>query len=176
MAVQAQLRVPFERSYWVVPGRLLAGYYPGDLNRRKQKKKLRALVKAGIDYIIDLTEPEEIDGEGYAVELNRMAGHIERINMPIRDMGIPSKTEMQRILNLIDLALVTGRTVYVHCMGGRGRTGTVVGCFLARHGIITGTSIIRHIAWLRRNTPDAQWQVPETYLQVLMVSQWKPEE
>ena len=22
--------VPFDRSYWVIPGKLLAGYYPGD--------------------------------------------------------------------------------------------------------------------------------------------------
>ena len=27
-----------------------------------------------------------------------------------------------------------GHTVYVHCFAGRGRTGTVIGCWLARHG------------------------------------------
>lgn len=32
-------------------------------------------------------------------------------------------------------ALAAGQTVYVHCYGGIGRTGTVVGCWLVRHGL-----------------------------------------
>ena len=33
--------VPFPQSYWVVPGKLLAGYYPGDLDTMKMEEKLK---------------------------------------------------------------------------------------------------------------------------------------
>jgi len=46
--------VPFARSYWVVPGELLAGYYPGDLDTSKMEKKLKGLLRAGIRYVINL--------------------------------------------------------------------------------------------------------------------------
>jgi protein-tyrosine phosphatase len=41
---------------------------------------------------------------------------------------------MQSILDTIDLELQAGHGVYVHCWGGIGRTGTVIGCWLKRHG------------------------------------------
>ena len=57
---------------------------------------------------------------------------------------------MSRILDDVDAALADGRTVYVHCWGGIGRTGTVVGCWLMRHGLDEGDPI-RRIATLRRD-------------------------
>ena len=52
----------------------------------------------------------------------------ERI--PVRDVSVPSKDGMVMILDRIDQALAQQRPVYVHCWGGKGRTGTVVGCYL----------------------------------------------
>ena len=49
---------------------------------------------------------------------------------------------MASILDAIDAALDGGKTVYVHCWGGVGRTGTVVGCWLVRHGK-TGDEALR---------------------------------
>lgn len=54
--------------------------------------------------------------------------------MPIRDFSVPEREELRRILNTIDDALAYGRTVFVHCRGGIGRTGTVLGAWLRRHG------------------------------------------
>ena len=45
---------------------------------------------------------------------------------------------LKHILDEIDGAILNGKTVYVHCLGGIGRTGTVVGCYLVRHGIAAG--------------------------------------
>lgn len=34
---------PFDRSYWVVPGQFLAGYYPGDRHRDLMEQKVQGL-------------------------------------------------------------------------------------------------------------------------------------
>ncbi|MGH7637433.1 MAG: protein-tyrosine phosphatase family protein, partial [Gemmatimonadaceae bacterium] len=52
----------------------------------------------------------------------------------IPDRSCPSKELMREILDEIDGALGQGHRVYVHCWGGVGRTGTVVGCHLVRGG------------------------------------------
>jgi protein-tyrosine phosphatase len=79
---------------------------------------------------------------------------------------------MTRILDDVDAALEAGGSVYVHCWGGIGRTGTVVGCWLMRHGLDGGDPLAR-IADLRRNLPAASVASPETLAQRTMVSAWK---
>jgi hypothetical protein len=46
-------------AWWVKPGRLLAGEYPGARTPEKTAKKLRLLVDAGVDSIVDLTTPDD---------------------------------------------------------------------------------------------------------------------
>jgi Dual specificity phosphatase, catalytic domain len=93
--------------------RLFGGCYPGE-------------IPAGVDFILDLTEEDELPP--YEPEAS------EHRRMPIRDFGVPTADEMLRILDTIDEALADGRTVFVHCRGEVGRTGTVIGCYLRRHG------------------------------------------
>ena len=52
-------KVPFNRSYWVVPGKLLAGYYPGSEDPLEEERRLKGLVQAGIRHIISLMEPQK---------------------------------------------------------------------------------------------------------------------
>ncbi len=89
---------------------------------------------------LDLTEPDEVvDLEPYlplAQALARsLAPDLAYHRMPIPDMQIPSISVMQQALNIIDRALADQRAIYIHCWGGIGRTGTVVGCYLVRHGM-----------------------------------------
>ena len=78
---------------------------------------------------------------------------------------------MTSILETIDGVLAAGRAVYVHCYGGIGRTGTVVGCFLARHGM-AGAEALEQIARWRERTPDGWKRSPETDEQRQMVLNW----
>ena len=65
------------------------------------------------------------------------------------------------MLDQIDGCLADGTPVYVHCWGGIGRTGTVIGCWLARNGF-PGQAALDRIAELRAGTPDAYKRSPET--------------
>jgi len=50
---------PIPNSYWVIPGRFLAGEYPGALIEPEARGKLRRMLETGITCFIDLTEPGE---------------------------------------------------------------------------------------------------------------------
>ena len=50
---------PLANSYWVIPGRFLAGEYPGAMEEPEAQVKINRLLDAGISCFIDLTEPGE---------------------------------------------------------------------------------------------------------------------
>jgi hypothetical protein len=139
---------PFANSYWVIPGRLLAGEYPAELAREPAIEKLRKVIGAGITYFLDLTSPED-PLRPYEPLLSE-AGAGEKVvysRRTIRDMGCPTSETMRGILDEIDTALDGGHNVYVHCWGGIGRTGTVVGCHFVRRGH-TGDAALAEVARL----------------------------
>lgn len=124
-------------SYRMVRERFAAGEYPGALNPDEAERKVTALLEAGIDHFIDVTvERELVPYSEIARETGRRLGvgmGYER--RPIADLGVPrSPGYVAWIIDAIDSDLESGRTVFVHCRGGVGWTGTVVGCWLVGHG------------------------------------------
>jgi hypothetical protein len=57
-------KIPFERSYRVVPGKLLAGCYPGDINPEEARRKLKGIIGDGIRRLINLMQEGETDRNG----------------------------------------------------------------------------------------------------------------
>ena len=164
-------------TYWVVPGRFAAGEYPGATNRREAAVRLRTLLAAGINHFIDLTRPA--DGLAPYERIAQEQAHAEGMTVrwehhPVVDMSVPRNAgEMAAILDAIDDALNHRRTVYVHCWGGIGRTGTVVGCWLVRHGL-TGDRALEQIAewWKHMEKSRLHPRSPQTREQRNYVRRW----
>lgn len=172
----SELDRPFEQSYWVIPGHLLAGEYPGSPFPHLAADRVANLLRLGVTLFLDLTSPED-DLLPYelhlAQELAPSGCTPIRVNMPIRDFDVPTRGRMNRILDIVDEGLDQGHKVYVHCWGGSGRTGTVIGCYLVRHGI-PGEEALKEISRLRAVIPaDLRRPSPETEAQRKMVLNWR---
>jgi len=173
---------PFPRSYWVIPGKLYAGTYPGDPDDSIMETKIASLLDCGICRVVNLMEKHEIDHNGryfldYSEKLQELAlkrgMNASMTRFPIKDVSIPSRSFMKDILDHIDRNITEGLPTYVHCWGGKGRTGTVVGCYIARHGLATGNDALEMIDHLRRNDANSYEPSPETNEQRDMVVSWK---
>ena len=137
-------------------------------------------VRGGIDYFIDLTEPGEWTPSGELVPYAEAAEEEARglrltiglERRPIADLGLPrSPEQMAVILDAIDAAMDGGRTVYLHCRGGVGRTGTVVGCWLVRHGYSGDGALAQVAAWWEGVEKDYP-RSPDTWEQHEYVRGW----
>ncbi len=160
---------PVDDSYWVIEGRLLAGCYPGGKRPQDVARRLGALLAAGFDAFIDLTEPGELPP--YELYL---PGHVRYARKPIPDHGVPDPpARMAEILAELDAALAQGRRVYVHCRAGIGRTGTVIACHLAARGL-DGEAAISELneLWRGSDRSDTWPDVPETAEQVAFIHDW----
>jgi ADP-ribosyl-[dinitrogen reductase] hydrolase len=165
---------PIPDSYWVDPGRLLAGEYPGSKREAEARAKLRRFLEAGITLFIDLTESREL--KPYTKFLREEAAAMgvtaEHVRLSIPDLGTPGPALVTRILDEIDAAVAAGGRAFVHCWGGVGRTGTIAGCYLVRHGM-SGEQALAEIARLRAGTPDGHKTSPETPEQREFVRKWR---
>lgn len=155
------LTAPFPDSYWVRPG-FIAGRYPWSANG-----DISTLLSAHVTLFLDLTEEGELD-----LYTPLLPVSVRHLRMPIGDFTVPTPDRMKEILNALDSALAGGRNVYLHCRGGLGRTGTVVGCFLVRHGM-TGDQALAEIRRLR-DSCGCDSSSPETEAQRSMVRGWNP--
>lgn len=167
---------PIPESYWVVPDRFLAGEYPGRYEFEQTTRRLDAFLEAGFDAFFDLTQPNELPP--YLSVLKEQAKvydrQIEYTRFPIDDLGLPARVDMKATLDAIDAALGRARKVYLHCWGGVGRTGTVVGCYLVRHGK-TGRQALAQLGRWWQQVPKSHLhpRSPEVEAQVKFILDWK---
>lgn len=160
---------PHQNCYWVARGRLMAGEYPIVRDPTRGREKLAGILAAGVDEFLDLTDVAD------RLEPYHKLGPFGHRRMTIRDMDVPEAAFMRQILDHLAVRLAGGRTVYVHCWGGIGRTGTVVACHLMEQARMTADQALAHIAesWETMEKRVRFPRSPQTDAQVDFVRGWK---
>ena len=169
---------PTSSSYWVVPGLRLCGAYPGAQETEERRSKVQTLLDAGVQTFINLMEEDETNYTGepfvpYDDLAREFCPDVSCCRYPIKDLSVPSPADMAAILADIDESLAAERPVYVHCWGGVGRTGTVIGCWLLRHNHANPTNVLDIIMELRKQDREQRHRMsPETADQQRFVKGW----
>ncbi|MHB0988356.1 MAG: protein-tyrosine phosphatase family protein [Bellilinea sp.] len=172
---QSSPQVPFPNAYWVVPGKLMAGDYPDEMEPHQTRQKILRMLQMGITCFIDLTLPGDVSTSYHPIlkeEAADLGIDVDIYEHRIEDFGIPQPLEMKAILDEIDRALEAEKVVYIHCLAGLGRTGTVVGCYLVRHGE-EGEAALQKLTDLRKATLKAHLASPEHERQEMMILGWR---
>lgn len=157
-----------------------AGEYPvWEWEQGARMRQLKLFTDFGINYFLDLTENGEMPP--YAPFLTNSIG---RHTYPIPNGGVPNSVGC-----VVDLFGIIGDVIvsrpetklYIHCVGGVGRTGTIVACYYI---YFNGMSADDALAEMRRRFAthgrSAWMSAPETATQVNFIrefantyQQWK---
>jgi hypothetical protein len=160
---------PLPNSYWVIPGQLLAGEHPLGSAEGRNTDHLERLLAAGINFYLDLTEAGEMPEYHHL-----LPARVEYVHSPILDCEVPSDVSQTRaLLDSLRDAVARRRVIYVHCRAGIGRTGLVIGCFLAEDQR-SGRAALKLLNRLWRQSARAQtWRkTPQTAQQADYIRRW----
>lgn len=172
--------LPHPNCYRIPDSRVIAGEYPFHADPAKARTKLRSVLDAGVTVFVDLTE----DAEGLAaydavLRQEAAARGLEAAyhRLSIVDVNIPTPRRMAEILACITAAEEAGHTVYLHCWGGVGRTGTVAGCYLVRNSLSGDEALAQVQALFSTMSPDKTYRhrhtgSPQTEPQRDLVRRW----
>ena len=174
--------LPFERSYWADPGKLMAGYYPGDADEATAQAKLESLLECGVRHVVNLMHEtqhpaDKSDVVPYRDQLMSIAKeagiNVSYVVQPIVDQDIPSREMMKGILDDSRPSHWRG-TSRVRALHGRNRPDRHGGRVLhvaARHG--RGRQGHRSHQRVAGQGPLPACPVPNTEAQRGMVRSWK---
>jgi hypothetical protein len=171
---------PISESYWVEPGKVLAGEHPGHWDESAARRRIAGLLDAGIQRFIDLTFPGE-PVHSYETQLKKACGDrgrvLEYVSHPLPEDSVPRFAEdVTAILRVIHTAVENGERVYVHCSDGVGRTGMVMGCWLVECGLDPEDALDELVRRFGAMQKARNCRVtPTSSLQAEWVENWEPQ-
>ncbi|XVE70523.1 hypothetical protein DITRI_Ditri10aG0079200 [Diplodiscus trichospermus] len=125
-------------------------------------KDVRRLKQLGVGGVITLNEPFET-----LVSTSLYHAHgIDHLVIPTRDyLFAPSISDISRAVEFIHKNASCGRTTYVHCKAGRGRSTTIVLCYLVEHKHMTPAAALEYVRCRRPRVLLAplQWKAVLEY-------------
>lgn len=132
-------------------------------------KHVPRLKRLGVGGVITLNEPYET-----LVPSSLYRAHgIDHLVIPTRDyLFAPSFVDINRAVDFIHKNASCGRTTYVHCKAGRGRSTTIVLCYLVEHKHMTPAAALDYVRSIRPRVllAPAQWKAVQEYKQHRLAS------
>jgi hypothetical protein len=176
--------IPYPNSYWAT-STLLAAEYPGAQQSHIALNRLTAIMRVGVRDFIDLTHPDELvpyepllaaAAENAGLDDEQKAS-IRYQRFSIEDGGIPTGVIFDKVMAAIKVAQDAGRMTVVHCWGGIGRTGVIVGSWLIMSGVVKdGDEALAYLAEKWKGV-EKNWRsptTPETQIQFAFLRALKP--
>ncbi|PON62483.1 Dual specificity phosphatase [Parasponia andersonii] len=125
-------------------------------------KDVPRLKRLGVGGVITLNEPYEtlVPSSLY------LAHGIDHLVIPTRDyLFAPSLVDISRAVEFIHKNASSGRTTYVHCKAGRGRSTTVVLCYLVEYKSMTPAAALDYVRSRRPRVllAPSQWKAVQEF-------------
>ena len=160
----------------------MAGAYPAHPKDKEHREIITSLIGCGITDFMNLVWDNETGMGGksfrkYIDDYRDAAPQGMRPELhkfPIPDEGVPEEDYMIRILDKLDELLRIGRVPYIHCWGGKGRTGTVVGCWLVRNKYASPEGALFRLKELTAEQMEFFWPTPGDPDQEDRITSWAP--
>ena len=116
------------RTNVVIKNLLWAGANPVYNNTIDSKSQILALKELGIEYIVNLQEEFELDPQ-----YNKLMSPFKIIRLETVDRSINDDQKVSALVEEIYRLIVNKHKVFIHCKGGKGRTGVIVALLLAKY-------------------------------------------
>ncbi|CAN6165077.1 unnamed protein product [Urochloa humidicola] len=126
------------------------------------RRDVSRLQKLGVHGVITLNEPFEtlVPSSMYK------SRGIDHLVIPTRDyMFAPSLVDINQAVDFIHRNASSGKITYIHCKAGRGRSTTVVLCYLVKYKNMTPAAAFKYVRSKRARVllTHSQWKVVQEF-------------
>ncbi len=129
------------------------------------KAHIKALQEQGVGAVLSLVEDHEAETSSLlsapVLQSEWQMHGIEYLRVPVSDLTAPSMEKIKRGVEFIERQATANKITYVHCKAGRGRSATLVICYLLKRHIkeikqFSGEAdvVSKAIAYVRRQRPQ----------------------
>ncbi len=148
--------------YWVIEGEIAgmslptagrAYLYLDDADQAAKEEleyEIQQLKDLGIGAVVSLTE------HPIASRPLIKAG-LRFLHIPIPDMTAPTPSQIDKFIEFAKKNIAENRPVVLHCLGGAGRTGTMIACYLVSKGE-KPLQAIQKVRSIRPGAIETRWQ------------------